>query len=289
MMSRTAFCFLSTDASHQCSQATFTSAFHTVQSSNNRCNFIRHCDGASSFHRYKHNRRTRSCSYWSLQTQLDDDNVPSRKRRRRNRSRDTNLNNDDDDITDTVTSILFKPVSIPFSNIIGTNKPRQRVLAIYPLALICTLAVLPPITAAMVLFFSGVYLVLLLPLLDEFDDISLDENNDEQDDDDGRNVSAASLALAYLSAVASAALLSPQGLIASTENEGGLSLSSVPYLLASLLLGLGGFILFSGVNETAKDTRQWEREELDALPERKERFVMQEWDDELKEKEDGLN
>jgi len=140
----------------------------------------------------------------------------------------------------------------------------------------------------MVAIFFGVYLALLLPLLDESDDISLDENDDEQDFDE-INMSSAAPAVAYLGAVASAALLSPQGLIASSENDGGLSLSSVPYLLASLLVGLVGFVLFSGVNETATDKRKWEREEIEALPERKERSVMKQWDDELKEKDDGLN
>lgn len=288
-MSKAACCFLSTDASHHHCQATFTRAFHTVQSTNEniRCNFIRHSDGASSFQR-SYNHRTRS-SYWSLQTQLDDDNTPPRKRRRRNRARDsdTNLNNDKDDSIDTITSILFQPVSIPFSNIIDTNKRRQTVPAIYPLALIATIAVLPPITSAMVAILFGVYLALLLPLVEEYDDISLDETNEQ--DDDEINMSDTAPAAAYLGAVASATLLSPQGLIASSENEGGLLLSSVPYLLASLLVGVGGFVLFSGVNETATDSKKWEREEIDASPERKERSVMKQWDDELKEKDDGLN
>mmetsp|Transcript_12122 Transcript_12122/g.17428 ORF Transcript_12122/g.17428 Transcript_12122/m.17428 type:complete len:292 (+) Transcript_12122:412-1287(+) len=291
MMSRTACCFLSIDASHHHCQETFIPTFHTVRSTNvrHKSKSIRHIDGASSFHRRcKHTKRTRSSYHWSLKTQLDDDSSPSRKRRRRNRARDANLNNDRDNITDTIASILFQPVSIPLSNIIGSDKQRQRLPAIYPLSLIATFAILPPITSAMVAIFFGVYLALLLPLLDESDDISLDENDDEQDFDE-INMSSAAPAVAYLGAVASAALLSPQGLIASSENDGGLSLSSVPYLLASLLVGLVGFVLFSGVNETATDKRKWEREEIEALPERKERSVMKQWDDELKEKDDGLN
>ena len=125
---------------------------------------------------------------------------------------------------------------------------------------------------------------MLLPLLDEYDDISLEEN-DEQDSD----MLVAAPAAAYLGAVASAALLSPQGLLVSPEDVRVLSLNSVPYLLAVLTVGFGGYVLFTGVNETAKDTREWEIEEMDSIPERKERYVMKQWDDELKEKEDGLN
>ncbi len=123
------------------------------------------------------------------------------------------------------------------------------------------------------------YLALLLPLLDEYDDISLDKNDEQQDSD---MLAAAPAAVAFLGAVASAAILSP-------EDMRVLSVHSVPYLLAVLMVGLGGYVLFTGVNDTAKDTREWEIEEMDSIPERKERYVMKQWDDELKEKEDGLN
>uniref|UniRef100_A0A7S2PX52 Uncharacterized protein n=1 Tax=Skeletonema marinoi TaxID=267567 RepID=A0A7S2PX52_9STRA len=284
MMSRAACSFLSIDAHHQYCGS--TSAFHTHQSTNNH-NLFRHSDATSSFHGYKHIRRTTtSSSHWSLQAQQDDGNIPSRKRRRR-QAKNENTNNDDDDgNSDTITSILFKPVPIPFSDIGKSNK-RQTMPAIYSLALIGTIAVLPPITSTMVAIFFGVYLVLLLPILDEYDDISLDKN-DEQDNDEKHTIVAAP-SVAFLGAVASAALLSPQGLVVSSEDENGLLLSSVPYLLAALVVSCGGYVLFNGVNETAKDTRRWDREEMDALPERRERSVMNQWDDELKEKEDGLN
>ncbi|KAK1742300.1 hypothetical protein QTG54_006865 [Skeletonema marinoi] len=153
---------------------------------------------------------------------------------------------------------------------------------------ISTSAVLPPITSTMVAIFFGVYLALLLPILDEYDDISLDKN-DEQDNDEKHTIVAAP-SVAFLGAVASAALHSPQGLLVSSEDENGLLLlGSVPYLLAALVVSFGGYVLFNGVSETAKDTRRWDREEMDALPERRERSFMNQWDDELKEKEDGLN
>jgi len=284
-MSRSACSFLSIESHHQYCGA--TSAFHTHQSANNH-NLIRHrSDTTLSFHGYKHIRRTtKSSSYWSLRTQQDDSNIPSRKRRRR-QAKNENTNNDDDDgNSDTITSILFKPVPIPFSDI-GTNNKRQTMPTIYPLALIATIVVLPPITSTMVAIFFGLYLALLLPILDEYDDISLDEN-DEQDNDEKHTIVAAP-SVAFLGAVASAALLSPQGLLVSSEDENGLLLSSVPYLLAALVVSFGGYVLFNGVNETAKDTRRWDREEMDVLPERRERSVMSQWDDELKEKEDGLN
>eukprot|EP00986_Skeletonema_menzelii_P012901 scaffold7298_cov150-Skeletonema_menzelii.AAC.1 len=283
--SRTACHFQSTNAHHQYFVATL--ALQTLQQPSKSHNyFIRHnCVASSSsssfFHRCKHTvRRTRSSSIWSLQAQQDDSNIPSRKRRRR--ARDVVTNNNDDDITDNVTSLLFKPVAIPFS--ISSNKSRKLMPAIFPLVLIATFAALPPITSTLVIIFFGAYLALLLPLLDEYDDISLEEN-DEQDSD----MLVAAPAAAYLGAVASAALLSPQGLLVSPEDVRVLSLNSVPYLLAVLTVGFGGYVLFTGVNETAKDTREWEIEEMDSIPERKERYVMKQWDDELKEKEDGLN
>lgn len=153
---------------------------------------------------------------------------------------------------------------------------------IYPLGLIAAFAFLPPITSTMIVLFFGLYLALLLPILAEYDDvISLDEQND---DDDERKIVAPSVS--FMGAVASAALLSPQGLI--VPNEKGLLSSAVPsyYLFAVLVVALGGYVLLQGVNETAKDTRQWEGEEMDALSEKEERSVMNQWDDELKEKED---
>eukprot|EP00984_Skeletonema_dohrnii_P014005 scaffold5861_cov98-Skeletonema_dohrnii-CCMP3373.AAC.3 len=277
-MSRAACSFLSIDAHHQYCGA--TSAFHRHQSTNNH-NFIRHCSDTASFHGYK---RIRASSYWPLQAQQGDGKKLSRKRRRRQANK-VNTNNDDDGNSDTITSILFKPVSIPFSDI-GMNNKRQTMPAIYPLALITTIAVLPPITSTMVAIFFGVYLALLLPILDEYDDISLDEN--ELDNDEKHAVVAAP-SVAFLGAVASAVLLSPQGPLVSSEDENGLLLSSVPYLLAALVVSFGAYVLFNGVSETATDTRRWDREEMDALPERRERSVMSQWDDELKEKEDGLN
>eukprot|EP00984_Skeletonema_dohrnii_P033617 scaffold30701_cov80-Skeletonema_dohrnii-CCMP3373.AAC.1 len=281
-MSRAACSVVSIDAHHQYSGV--TSAFHTHQSANNH-NLIRHRSDTASFHGNKHIRRTTTSAYWPLKTQQDDKNNPSRKRRRR-RPGDINTNNDDDDgNSDTITSILFKPVPILFSDI-GMSNKRQTMPAIYPLALVATVAVLPPITSTMVAIFFGVYLALLLPILDEYDDISLDEN--ELDNDEKHAVVAAP-SVAFLGAVASAALLSPQGLLVSSEDENGLLLSSVPYLLAALVVSFGAYVLYNGVSETAKDTQRWDREEMDALPERRERSVMNQWDDELKEKEDGLN
>lgn len=265
---QTTCCFQSTNEPHHYYGA--TSAPQPLQL-RNRHKFIRHnCVAGRT-------RRSSSTIIWSLHAQKDDNNIPSRKRRRR--AEDVGTSDEDTDISDTVTSLLFKPFSIPFS--LSSNKtPRQTIPTIYPLALVASFAVLPPITSILVVVFFGIYLALLLPLLDEYDDISLDKN-DEQQDSDGM-LAAAPVATSFLGAVASAAILSP-------EDMRVLSLNSVPYLLAVLMVGLGGYVLFTGVNDTAKDTREWEIEEMDSIPERKERYVMKQWDDELKEKEDELN
>lgn len=280
-MSRAPACFLSAITAHHQYCGARYSALQTPQFSTKNHQPIRCGDATSSFfHKYKQYRST-TASSWSLQTQQDDNNNnTSPRKRRRRQARDTNTD-DDDDISDIITSILFKHVSVPFSTI-GTYNRRQTVPTIYPLGLIAAFAFLPPITSTMIVLFFGLYLALLLPILAEYDDvISLDEQND---DDDERKIVAPSVS--FMGAVASAALLSPQGLI--VPNEKGLLSSAVPsyYLFAVLVVALGGYVLLQGVNETAKDTRQWEGEEMDALSEKEERSVMNQWDDELKEKED---
>lgn len=265
---QTTCCFQSTNEHHHFYGA--TSAPQPLQLRNSH-KFIRHnCVAGCT-------RRSSSTIIWSLHALKDDSNNPSRKRRRR--AKDVGRSDEDTDISDTVASLLFKPVSISFS--ISSNKTtsRQTIPAIYPLGLLASFVVLPPITSTLVAVFFGVYLALLLPLLDEYDDISIDENDEQQD---SNMLVAAPAAVAFLGAVSSAAILSP-------ENMRVLSLNSVPYLLAVLMVGLGGYVLFTGVNETVKDTREWEIEEMDSIPERKERHVMKQWDDELKEKEDELN
>ena len=71
--------------------------------------------------------------------------------------------------------------------------------------------------------------------------------------------------------MASASLLSARGLV--LDDEKGGDLFSIPYLFATLVVAFGGYVcyLFIGVNDVAKDTEEWEREEIDALAERRER------------------
>jgi hypothetical protein len=306
-MSRVA-CFLSVTTNRQHSEAR-SAAFlpwKFTTKNHHHINIIRSdSDAATSilFHSYKRIKR-KSSSYWSLQTQQDDSSPRKRRRRRRRATRtDLNTNNDDDNVDSKITSSLFKHISISSSNIGKTNERRQiTVPTIYLLTLIGAIAelVLPPITSTLLAIFFGVYLALLLPIIDEYDNnimiSSLDENEKQYYDDvNERNIVAPSI-VAFLGAVASAALLSPQALVvvsSSSDHEKGLLLSSelVPYYLFSgLVILLGGYVLWQGVNETINDTRQWEEEEMEALSEKRERSVMNRWDDELLEKdEDGLN
>ena len=239
----------------------------------------------TTLHRYKSTRSSSSSSsssYWSLQTQQDDNNPPRKQRRKRRQAKEITTTTDDDDDdnnSSAIYSFLFTPVDIPFS-IGGTTNKRQTVPSLYLVATVATSAFLPTITWVLLVLFFGSYLVLLLPLLEEYDDIfSVDEN-----EEDGERLTVAPL-IAFTGAVASAALLSPQGLVLDDEKGGGLV--SIPYLFATLVVAFGGYVLFMGVNDMAKDTQEWEREEIDALAERRERSVMNDWDDKLKDIEDS--
>ena len=136
----------------------------------------------------------------------------------------------------------------------------------------------------LVLFF-GSYLALLLPLLEEYDDIIVSSVENEKEEDDEERMLGAPL-ISFAGAVVSAALLSPEGLVLSNNQKG--DLISLPYLVAVVVVALVGYnVLFMGVNETARDMREWEGEEMDELSVRMEMSAMNEWDDKLNDTEDS--
>ena len=260
MPSTTACCFLSVNGIHRHTRFDVNLAINKLKIAthyNHHYHLCRHSD-VDPFSIYQ---RTTSL----LQSQPDDEiNSPE--------MRDVDVDYDGDS---DITSILLKPISIPFSNRIGANKGVQTVPVIYPILLIASIALLPPITSIMLTIFFVVYLTQILPFLNDYDNFSPDENEDQD-----------AYAVVFLGAFASALLLSPQTLISPSGDENGL-LSSSPYLFAALILvAFGGYVSRTGGREAAAEMSKWEEEEMDALPERRERSLMSLWDDELKEKGD---
>ena len=193
------------------------------------------------------------------------------------------IHTDDDGNDDIVSSLLFSPFPIPFS--VGSTNRKQTIPSLYPLAIVAAIPFIPIITWVLLILFFGSYLVLLLPLLEEYDDIMVVSVENEKEEDDEERMVGAPL-ISFVGAVASVALLSPEGLILS--NQKGDDLFSLPYLFAVVVVALVGYnVLFMGVNETTRDMREWEQEEIDELSVRMEMSAMNEWDDKLNDTEDS--
>ncbi|KAL7452775.1 hypothetical protein ACHAWC_004501 [Mediolabrus comicus] len=191
------------------------------------------------------------------------------------------MNTVDDGNDGVVNTLLFSPVPIPFS--VGTTNRKQTIPSLYPLVIVAAIPFIPTITWVLLVLFFGSYLALLLPLLEEYDDIIVVSVENEKEDDEERMIGAP--LISFAGAVASAALLSPEGLIVSNQNG---DLLSLPYLFAVVVVALVGYnVLFMGVDETARDMREWEGEEIDELSVRMEMSAMNEWDDKLNDTEDS--
>ena len=236
----------------------------------------------------KQTRTSSSYSALSLQIQLDDNNAipPTKTPRRKRKRRARETISGDDNNNSSIISILFQPVGST-----KNNKRRKTVVEaippIYLLGIFVSISLLPAITSAMLVLFFGSYLALFSSLLEdeEYDynddvSLSLDDDNNEEKDEETREVKgvvvAAPSSIAFVGAVASAALLSPQGLVWNDEKNG--------FIIAATLI-----IIAALIKEIAKDTRQLEGEEIDTISERMERSAMSQWDDKLKETEDGPN
>ena len=190
---------------------------------------------------------------------------------------------DDDGNDGVVNTLLFSPVPIPFS--VGSTNRKQTIPSLYPLVIVAAIPFIPTITWALLVFFFGSYLVLLLPLLEEYDNIIVSSVENEKEEEDEERMIGAPL-ISFAGAVASAALLSPEGLVVSSNQKG--DLLSLPYIFAVVVVASVGYnVLFMGVNETARDMQEWEGEEIDELSARMEMSAMNEWDDKLNDTEDS--
>ncbi len=147
--------------------------------------------------------------------------------------------------------------------------------------IVAAIPFIPTITWVLLVLFFGSYLALLLPLLEEYDDIIVSVENEKEEDEE-RMIGAP--LISFAGAVASAALLSPEGLIVSNQKG---DLLSVPYLFAVVVALVGYNVLFMGVDDTARDMQEWEGEEIDEMSVRMEISAMNEWDDKLNDTEDS--
>ena len=192
------------------------------------------------------------------------------------------INAVDDGNDGVVNTLLFSPVPIPFS--VGTTNRKQTIPSLYPLVIVAAIPFIPTITWVLLVLFFGSYLALLLPLLEEFDDdIIVVSVENEKEDDEERMIGAP--LISFAGAVASAALLSPEGLVLSNQKG---DLFSLPYLFAVVVVALVGYnVLFMGVDETARDMQQWEGDAIDEMSVRMEMSAMNEWDDKLNDTEDS--
>jgi len=192
------------------------------------------------------------------------------------------INAVDDSNDGVVNTLLFSPVPIPFS--VGTTNRKQTIPSLYPLVIVAAIPFIPTITWVLLVLFFGSYLALLLPLLEEYDDIIIVVSVENEKEDDEERMIGAPL-ISFAGAVASAALLSPEGLVLSNQKG---DLFSLPYLFAVVVVALGGYnVLFMGVDETARDMQQWEGDAIDEMSVRMEMSAMNEWDDKLNDTEDS--
>ena len=170
---------------------------------------------------------------------------------------------------------LLQQVPIP----IAGNLP-----LVYPLSISLAITIIPLVTWVLFVILFGVYLSLGVALLGTDSDNDIKRYNqsdypdvgDDEDESDRRILPLA----AFAAAVASAALISPQGLVVT----GSESLPMISSTLALFSLGLGGATIFMGIKELSDGEQHWEEREREESAVRDEMKWMELWDDELEEK-----
>lgn len=170
---------------------------------------------------------------------------------------------------------LLQQVPIPFAGSLPL---------VYPLSISLAITIIPLVTWVLFVILFGVYLSLGVALLGTDSDNDIKRYNqsdypdvgDDEDESDRRILPLA----AFAAAVASAALISPQGLVVT----GSESLPMISSTLALFSLGLGGATIFMGIKELSDGEQHWEEREREESAVRDEMKWMELWDDELEEK-----
>ena len=230
-----------------------------------------------------------------LQSKGDDDveNQPYPKKRARKRDPIMNSIKNDTNIVltllESATRFLFRRLSLPsiltlLPGRLGQNK--IEVPLVYILSVTLSAVVVPSITWGLLVAFFGVYLALGMVFMEEYDDLdndfdtSYNTNNQFDTDRGGDEYNGIIPLAAFTGAVASAALLSPQGFVSTNDS---FSLVS-PVAVISLVLGVLAILM--GTRDTKDDELRLEEKDARKRIIREEKRQMNLWDDEIKRNSD---
>ena len=214
-------------------------------------------------------------------------NKKPRRQGRNNKESDIYTNSNENNINivaqllESSIRFLFQPIYFPFSFIKRRNEKANNVPLVYPLTILVASTIIPFVTWGIFVVFFTLYLAIGMMFMDEYDDLGSTKSvgNDNQygmgfSDEDDEDESERVVPLAALTgALASAALLSPQGLVSSGSS---FSLTSPAAIIS---LGLGIVALFRGI-WGIDDVEKHRREQVG----RDERRRMEQWDEKLDDK-----
>ena len=214
-------------------------------------------------------------------------NSPSNKRQ--NRRGDLFIINQDTNIAitllESITRFLFQRFSLPsiLTILPGRFGIQEKVEAplVYILSILISAVISPLVTWGLFTGFFGVYLALGTTFMKEYDDLGRDfdqEKNENDEFDIGseeEEYNGIVPLAAFTGALASAALLSPQGFLSPNA-----SFSLVtPVAIISMLLG--GLAILMGIRNFTEDVSRWEDRDTRERMVQKEIRQMKQWDDEI--------
>eukprot|EP00956_Cyclotella_meneghiniana_P037425 scaffold138713_cov53-Cyclotella_meneghiniana.AAC.1 len=200
-------------------------------------------------------------------TNGENEELDSRSSRRRRRKRDPIIDSirKDENVplsfVESLTTFLLRPISL------RTGENTIIVLSLaYIGSLVLSVLVLPFTTWILLVLFNGVYVTLGNTIIE-------DDKKDHYVDNEDTNNGIIPLA-AFTGALASAALLSPNGLVSDIN-------ASILSPVAIVTLFLAGLAVFVGVRDTADDEIRWRENDFREDRIREERYRMNLWDDEI--------
>jgi hypothetical protein len=206
-------------------------------------------------------------------------NKPPNKRRRKRDPIMDSINKDTNvplALIESSAGFLFKRISLPSIAILQGGKDTIDIPLVYILSVLGSVAIVPFVTWILLTAFFGIYLALGKVFINE------DENdyNNQFETEVEDNYNGIIPLAAFTGAIASAVLVSPEGLVSNT-------LFSLASPVAIIALGLGGIAIFTGVIDSRKDEVIFE--EHDAREEiiREEMRQMDLWDKEIQRSYNG--
>lgn len=207
-----------------------------------------------------------------------DGNTPKRPRQRR-KSNEEYINakggNTGATLLKTSVAFLFQPVPIP--SIIPNTGVRNHgsVPLVYILSTGLLFWAMPHVTWGLYAFFFAAYLLLGMVLSDDEygGDCTSDDLYNQNDDDDNNNENGVVSLASFAGALASAALVSPQGL---TQQD---TTFYVTFPVAIVALVLAGLAILGGTSDLAKKEELWEEDDARQRVVNNERREMDKWDE----------